>query len=167
MEEMKNDRSADKTNFDIKLERRPDAVGRDCRCCLTRGKRQARAVAKGKSARSRMGNEGARLFSLRCVKIDDVNGGNPQRCAGGVQRGSPLDKFRDDFGVIDARHDRITDEPRDNVSPRLSVNEGEQCRTVENDTAHSSISRAASRRRSAISSSTRLTFSGTNCRTMA
>src|SRR5262249_5121865 len=135
---------ADEADFDIKLERRPDPVGREYRCCLTRRKRQARAVAKRKPARSRMRNEGTHLFGLRGIKIDPAGRRHAKRGTGRLQRAGALDQLRDDFRMIDAQHERFTDESRDNVSAWLPVNEGKQCRTIENDTAHSSISRAAS-----------------------
>src|ERR1051326_3569762 len=138
-EERRTTASPDEANFNIKLKRRPDPVRREYRCCLTRRKRQAGAIAKGKPARSRVRGESTRPFSLRRIKIEYATGGHPQRGAGGVQRANPLDQLCDDFRMIDARHDRITDEPSDKVAAGLPMNERSEEHTSELQ-SHSFIS---------------------------
>jgi hypothetical protein len=123
-EEAASSGSADQTDLDIELERRPDPIGSEYRHGLTRGKRQTCPISERETTCPSAPHERAGLFGLETVEIDHVDIGHPQRDPGEFEGARALDQFGHDFREVDARYDRFPDDPSDNFPAWLPVDEG-------------------------------------------
>ena len=98
---------------------------------------------------------------LVSIERHDVKGHVGDRASNFVQVQAKIDEPSGSLGNVDGRGKRTFEVAVDNLSTGLAAHERQHRRRVKHDPAHMDSSAAASRRRSRINSSTRLTPSGT------